>query len=126
MEPKPLPLPSPAVEASWSGRPFDVAEIAFVRRLEQRFGPLLQRTHLPRFPLGPLLLVIMGTIGIVVMGDMFESAIRGPRPVAVAGVALGCAITVPLLGLILTGLWDLARGPLAFFAPAWYERLTQD
>lgn len=108
----------------WSGRPFDTAEIELVRRIEQRLDPLLQRTHLPRFPFGPLLLVVMGIIGIVVVGSLFEPAMRGPRPLAVAGVAVACAVATPLLGLVLTGLWDLVRGPLQFFAPTWYERLT--
>jgi len=124
MNPEALPTASPAPEESWSGRPFDTAEIELVRRIEQRLDPLLRRTHLPRFPLGPLLAVVMGTTGIVMVGGLFEPAMRGPRPLAVAGVTLACAVAAPMLGLLLTGLWDLARGPLQFFAPTWYERLT--
>lgn len=112
------------LDEGWSGRPFDTAEIELVRRIEARLDPLLQRSHLPRFPLGPLLAVIVGAIGIGIVGGIFEPAMSGPRPIALVGVTLACAVSAPLLGLLLTGLWDLARGPLQFFAPAWYERLT--
>jgi len=115
---------APAAESESSGRPFDPAEIELVRRIEQRLGPLLQRTHLPRFPFGPLLLVVMGCLGLAMIGGLFEPAMRGPRPLALVGVTLACGVAVPMLGMVLSGLWDLARGPLEFFAPTWYERLT--
>lgn len=112
------------LEDGWSGRPFDTSELPLVRRIEARLDPLIERAHLPRFPLSPLALVVFGLLGLGLVGGVFEPAMRGPRPIAVAGFALACAIAIPVLGLVLSGIWDLARGPLAHFAPKWYARLT--
>ena len=109
-----------------SGRPFDPSELDLVRRVEARLTPWLERSHLPRFPLSPLALVVIGLLGLGFLGAVFEPVLRGPRPLAVAGTTFACAIGVPILGLILSGLWDLARGPLEHFAPRLYDRLMRD
>jgi hypothetical protein len=119
MAPQPLQL-----EDAWSGRPFDTSELQLVRRIEARLDPLIARTHLPRFLFSPVLLVMLGMVGLAVIGDLIEPVMRAPRPIAVAGIACACAVAAPVLGVLLSGAWDLARGPLEHFAPRWHDRLT--
>jgi hypothetical protein len=120
MAPQPLNL-----EDAWSGRPFDTSEVQLVRRIEARLDPWIARTHLPRFVLSPVLLVIGGIVGLAFIGELIEPVMRAPKPIAVAAIACACAVAVPVLGLLLSGAWDLARGPLEHFAPRWHDRLTR-
>lgn len=85
--------------------------------------PRLRHAHLPRHPGSSLLLVLAGTIHFLVVGgalaDLAGMAAGGGRALAVVAWTLLAVLVLPGLALVLTGAWDLARGPLRYAAQRW-------
>ena len=108
-------------------RPSRTARLAHPRvRARRRKGALSQVRPVPD-PGAPLALVFLGLAGLVAVTRVIdlEPLIDGPRPIVIAAVAVALAMAILPLGLVLTGMRDLARGPLRAYTPDWYERLKR-
>lgn len=107
-----------------SGRPRDGSELRIVRGLEHWIAPYLRRAHLPRSPWAPAVQIVIGLLGIGLAGTLLEHEYMDVRPLAFATFVFAAALTVPALGMVLDGVWVLARRPLQHFSPQWYARLV--
>ena len=76
-----------------------------------RLRHALRRAHLPVHPLAPLVLIVLGIAWCLSVADLLVGS-TGSRPLFLAIVAIVGPMLMLGLGLVLTGAWDLVRGPL--------------
>ena len=84
----------------------------------------LRRAHLPRSPWAPALQVCIGFFGMGMAANLLNHEYMDVRPLALVSYVFTTALTVPALGMVMDGLWALARKPLAHYSPEWYDRLS--
>lgn len=84
----------------------------------------LHRAGLPRSPWAPALQVCMGLFGIGLAANLLNPEYMNVRPLALVSYVCATALAIPALGMILDGLWALARKPLERFSPEWHARLA--
>lgn len=103
---------------NWNHPHWDHGVPATVPVREPRHTPwlyaLLDRAHLPHHPAAPLALVVLGVVHCYLVVRTFASIAGGDRALLVGASIIALLALAPGAGLIATGAWDLARGPLRF------------